>query len=164
MPFTSIMEVIMKKTLTMPQFLAVCFITILSAMCLCTYFITNSIEDLTDTVRETKQEQQISMDELTVNQQQQVMDIVANEEPEEVIVPVVYEKEGCASIYTFGDITDKFYLTVLICEEDGAYVYDAPNMCENRIYCDSLAELEEWIVCHLEQAWPDARFVMDWRY
>ena len=153
-------------------------ITNLNPTSLCTIAITvmitasslciiKSIEDLTDAVRETKeveQVQQISMDELTANQQQQVMDMIANNEPEEVIVPVVYEKEGCASIYTFGDMTDKFYLTILICEEDGAYVYDAPNMCENRIYCDSLAELEEWIVCHLEQAWPDARFVMEWRH
>ena len=142
------------------------FITVIIMIALSNICVVASIDELTEAVRETKQTQvqQISMDELTANQQQQVMDAVAYEEPEEVIVPVVYEKEGCASIYTFGDMTDKFYLTILICEEDGAYVYDAPNMCENRIYCGSLAELEEWIVCHLEQAWPDARFVMEWRH
>jgi hypothetical protein len=142
------------KRFSMPQFLAVCFIVIIINMNINSCLQIRALDNIANLISESKQQQQ---------EQQQVISDVTYEEPEEeeIVVPVVYEKEvSGSSIYTFGNITDKFYLTIMINEEQGLYVYDAPNICENRIYCDSLAELEEWIVCHLDQAWPNARFVM----
>lgn len=152
-------------------------ITNLNPISLCTIAITvmitasslciiKNIEDLTDAVRETKeveQVQQISMDELTANQQQQqVMDIIANNEPEEEIVPVYYEKEASgAMFYTFGDlIMDKYAFGIMIHEGQGIYTYYDYN--DHRIECKSLSELQEVIMCHIDQAWPNARFVMEW--
>lgn len=143
------------RKLTMPQFLAVCFITILVNMNINSYMQLKALDNIANLINDSKQQQQ----------EQQVIYSMAYEEPEEeIVVPVVYEKEvSGSSFYTFGNITDKFYLTIMINEEQGLYIYDAPNICENRIYCDSLAELEEWIVCHLDQAWPNATFAMEWR-
>lgn len=154
-------------------------ITNLNPISLCTIAITvmitasslciiKSIEDLTDAVRETKeveQVQQISMDELTANQQQQVMDIIANNEPEEEIVPVYFDDEeynyNGNMIYTFGDISDEFYFFIFINEEQGIYEYYFPAMhADWPIECDSLSELQRVVMTHIEQAYPNATFVM----
>lgn len=121
-----------------------------------------SIEELTDAVRETKQEQvqQISMDELTANQQQQVMDIIANNKPEEEIVPVYYEKqEDGDMIYEFGNVSDRSYFFIIINEEQGVYDYYWPTMSEDwPLSYNSLSELQDSVICHIDQEWPNARF------
>jgi hypothetical protein len=147
------MEAIMRRLI------ATGFICTIATMCVCTFLTIRALDSIADTLDKAESAQ-------TITYEQPVVEDVTYEEPEEeIVVPVVYEKEASgSSIYTFGNMTDKFYLTIMINEEQGLYVYDAPNMCENRIYCDSLAELEEWKACHLDQAWHDARFVMEWRY
>ena len=149
-------------------------ITNLNPISLCTIAITvmitasslciiKSIEDLTDAVRETKeveQVQQISMDELTANQQQQVMDIIANNKPEEEIVPVYFEKqEDGDMIYEFGDVSDRSYFFIIINEEQGVYDYYWPTMSEDwPLSYNSLSELQDSVICHIDQEWPNARF------
>ena len=132
----------------MPNFLAICFIVVIIMMTTCTLCIINAIEDLTDAVNESKQ-------------QQQVVDAVAYEEPEE-IVTVTYEKqEDGDMIYEFGDVSDDAYFFIIINEEQGIYEYYWPTMSEDwPLAYDSLEELNESIICHIDQEWPNARFVM----
>ena len=144
------------------------FIWIFVMLFTCTLCVVASIEELTDAVRETKeveQVQQISMDELTANQQQQVMDAVANNEPEEEIVPVYFDNEeynyNGNMIYTFGDISDEFYFFIFINEEQGIYEYYFPAMhADWPIECESLSELQRVVMTHIDQAYPNATFVM----
>ena len=146
----------------MRRLIATCAIVLLVSMNINSYLQIKAIENLTNVVSESQQDhtRTISLDELTVNQQQQVMDIVTYNEPEEVIVPVYYEKEASGAIfYTFGDmIMDKYAFGIMIHEEQGIYTYY--DYDDNRIECKSLAELQEVVMCHIDQAYPNARFVM----
>lgn len=142
------------------------FISVVVMLGVCNVCVVCAIDELTDAVRETKQEQvqQISMDELTANQQQ-VMDAVANNEPEEVIVPVYFDNEeynyNGNMIYTFGDMSDEFYFFIFINEEQGIYEYYFPAMhADWPIECDSLSELQHVVMTHIDQAYPNATFVM----
>ena len=143
------------KRFNMPQFLAVCFITILVSMGVFTLCIIHSIDNLNDTITESRQEQVV----VTYEEEPEPIS-VAYEEPEEVIVPVYYEKEASGAIfYTFGDmIIDKYAFGIMIHEEQGIYTYY--DYDDNRIECKSLAELQEVVMCHIDQAYPNARFVM----
>lgn len=140
------------------------FISVVVMLGVCNVCVVGAIDELTDAVRETKQEQvqQISMDELTANQQQQVMDMIANNEPEKEIVPVYYEKqEDGDMIYEFGDMSNDAYFFIIINEEQGVYEYYWPAMSEDwPLEYDSLSELQDSVICHIDQEWPNAAFVM----
>lgn len=140
------------------------FISVVVMLGVSNVCVVGAIDELTDAVRETKQEQvqQISMDELTANQQQQVMDIIANNEPEEEIVPVYYEKqEDGDMIYEFGDMSDDAYFFIIINEEQGVYEYYWPAMSEDwPLAYNSLSELQDSVICHIDQEWPNATFAM----
>lgn len=86
--------------------------------------------------------------------------VIVTKEVQEEIVPVYFDNEDYNyngnMIYTFGDISDKFYFNILINEEQGLYVYCFRDM---RIEYESLAELQESVMCHIDQAWPNATFV-----
>ena len=140
------------------------FISVVVMLGVSNVCVVGAIDELTDAVRETKeveQVQQISMDELTANQQQ-VMDMIANNEPEEEIVPVYYEKqEDGDMIYEFGDMSDDAYFFIIINEEQGVYEYYWPAMSEDwPLAYNSLAELQDSVICHIDQEWPNATFAM----
>ena len=122
------------------------FCSIIAMLGLCNICIVGAIEELIDVVRETNQTQAV----MTYN------------EPEEVIVPVVYEKqEDGDMIYDFGDVSDEYYFYIIINEEQGVYEYYFPAMhVDWPIECDSLEELQSVVMCHIDQAYPNARFVM----
>ena len=130
----------------MPQFLAVCFITILVSMGVFTLCIIHSIDNLTESINKSKQEQ-----------------IVMNyKDKSELEITVTYEKqEDGDMIYDFGDVSDEFYFYIIINEEQGIYEYYFPAMhIDWPIVCDSLEDLQSVVMCHIEQAYPNARFVM----
>ena len=134
---------IMRRTVT------VGFICVVIMLASSTILNVRAIDKLTDAVRETKQEQ--------------VIDAVAYKEPE-VIVPVTYEKqEDGDMIYEFGDMSDDAYFFIIINEEQGVYDYYWPAMSEDwPLSYDSLSELQESIICHIDQEWHNARFVIEW--
>lgn len=135
-----------KIELGMPQFLAVCFITILVSMGVFTLCIIHSIDNLTESINKSKQEQ-----------------IVMNyKDKSELEITVTYEKqEDGDMIYDFGDVSDEFYFYIIINEEQGIYEYYFPAMhIDWPIVCDSLEDLQSVVMCHIEQAYPNARFVM----
>ena len=139
------MEAIMKR-FNMPQFLAVCFITILVSMGVFTLCIIHSIDNLTESINKSKQEQ-----------------IVMNyKDKSELEITVTYEKqEDGDMIYDFGDVSDDYYFYIIINEEQGIYEYYFPAMhIDWPIVCDSLEDLQSVVMCHIEQAYPNARFVM----
>ena len=130
----------------MPQFLAVCFITILVSMGVFTLCIIHSIDNLTESINKSKQEQ-----------------VVMNyKDKSELEITVTYEKqEDGDMIYDFGDVSDDYYFYIIINEEQGVYEYYFPAMhIDWPIECDSLSELQDVIMCHIDQAYPNARFVM----
>ena len=130
----------------MPQFLAVCFITILVSMGVFTLCIIHSIDNLTESINKSKQEQ-----------------IVMNyKDKSELEITVTYEKqEDGDMIYDFGDVSDDYYFYIIINEEQGVYEYYFPAMhIDWPIVCDSLEDLQSVVMCHIEQAYPNARFVM----
>lgn len=133
----------MRRTVT------VGFICIVIMLASSTILNVRAIDKLTDAVRETKQEQ--------------VIDAVAYKEPE-VIVPVTYDKqEDGDMIYEFGDICDDAYFFIIINEEQGVYDYYWPAMSEDwPLSYDSLSELQESVICHIDQEWHNARFVIEW--
>lgn len=133
----------MRRTVT------VGFICVVIMLASSTILNVRAIDKLTDAVRETKQEQ--------------VIDAVAYKEPE-VIVPVTYEKqEDGDMIYEFGDMSDDAYFFIIINEEQGVYDYYWPAMSEDwPLSYDSLSELQESIICHIDQEWHNARFVIEW--
>lgn len=143
------------KRFNMPQFLAVCFITILVSMGVFTLCIIHSIDNLTESINKSNK----ANESVVITYEEEPV-VVAYEEPEEVIVPVYYEKEASGAIfYTFGDmIMDKYAFGIMIHEEQGIYTYY--DYDDNRIECKSLAELQEVVMCHIDQAYPNARFVM----
>ena len=135
-----------KIELGMPQFLAVCFITILVSMGVFTLCIIHSIDNLTESINKSKQEQ-----------------IVMNyKDKSELEITVTYEKqEDGDMIYDFGDVSDDYYFYIIINEEQGIYEYYFPAMhIDWPIVCDSLEDLQSVVMCHIEQAYPNARFVM----
>lgn len=135
-----------KIELGMPQFLAVCFITILVSMGVFTLCIIHSIDNLTESINKSKQEQ-----------------VVMNyEDKSELEITVTYEKqEDGDMIYDFGDVSDDYYFYIIINEEQGLYEYYYPAMhIDWPIVCDSLEDLQSVVMCHIEQAYPNARFVM----
>ena len=137
-----------KIELGMPQFLAVCFITILVSMGVFTLCIIHSIDNLTESINKSKQEQ-----------------VVMNyKDKSELEITVTYEKqEDGDMIYDFGDVSDEYYFYIIINEEQGVYEYYFPAMhIDWPIECDSLEDLQSVVMCHIEQAYPNARFVIEW--
>ena len=135
-----------KIELGMPQFLAVCFITILVSMGVFTLCIIHSIDNLTESINKSKQEQ-----------------VVMNyKDKSELEITVTYEKqEDGDMIYDFGDVSDEYYFYIIINEEQGVYEYYFPAMhIDWPIVCDSLEDLQSVVMCHIEQAYPNARFIM----
>ena len=141
----------MKKLLSMPSHLCICFITVLLTITIDSYVLLFAIDNLADEVREANKANE-----------QVVMAYEEQQEPEEVIVPVTYEKqEDGDMIYDFGDISDEYYFYIIINEEQGVYDYYFPAMhVDWPIECDSLEDLQSVVMCHIEQAYPNARFVM----
>ena len=121
------------------------FICIIATMCICTFLTIRAIENIADTLDKAESAPTITY-----------------EEPEEEIVPVYYEKQDDGDmIYDFGDVSDEYYFYIIINEEQGIYEYYFPAMhIDWPIECDSLEELQDVIICHIEQAYPNARFVM----
>ena len=143
----------MKKLLSMPSHSCICFITVLLTITINSYVLLFAIDNVADEVREANK----------VNEQA-VMAYEEQQEPEEVIVPVTYEKqEDGDMIYDFGDVSDEFYFYIIINEEQGVYEYYFPAMhIDWPIECDSLEDLQSVVMCHIEQAYPNARFVIEW--
>ena len=135
-----------KIELGMSGFLAVCFITILVNMGVFTLCIIHSIDNLTESINKSKQEQVV----------------MTYEDKSELEITVTYEKqEDGDMIYDFGDVSDEYYFYIIINEEQGVYEYYYPAMhIDWPIECDSLSELQDVIMCHIDQAYPNARFVM----
>lgn len=141
------------KRLSMPQFLAVCFITILVNMNINSYMQIRALDNIANLISESKQQQQ----------EQQVIYNITYEEPEEEIIAVTREvQEDGDIIFEYGDVSDDSYFFVIVNIEEGVYEYYWPAMCEDwPLVYDSLEELNESIICHIDQEWPNARFVMN---
>ncbi len=135
------------RKLRMPDFLAICFIVVIITMTTCTLCIISAIEDLTDAISESKQEQVV---------------IAYEKESEREVVIVTREiQEDGDVIFEYGDVSDEYYFYTITNEEQGVYEYYFPAMhIDWPIECDSLEELNNVIACHIEQAYPNARFVM----
>lgn len=136
------------KRLSMPEFLAVCFIVIIINMNIHSYMQIRALDNIANLISESKQ--------------QQVISDVTYEEPEEEIITVTREvQEDGDIIFEYGDVSDDSYFFVIINIEQGVYEYYWPAMCEDwPLVYDSLEELNESIICHIDQEWPNARFVM----
>lgn len=121
------------------------FICIIATMCVCTFLTIRAIENIADTLDKAES-----------------VPTITYEEPEGEIVPVYYEKqEDGDMIYDFGDVSDEYYFYIIINEEQGVYEYYFPAMhIDWPIECDSLEELQDVISCHIEQAYPNAMFVI----
>lgn len=121
-------------------------IWIVSICSLCTI---SAIESLEDTIRET-------------NEPVQTITYEETNEVSEEIVYVTYEKqEDGDMIYDFGDVSNDYYFYIIINEEQGIYEYYFPAMhIDWPIECDSLSDLQDVIMTHIDQAYPNARFVM----
>lgn len=135
-----------KIELTMPQFLAVCFITILVSMNINSYMQIRALDNIAKSINDSKQEQVV----------------MTYEDKSELEITVTYEKqEDGDMIYDFGDVSDEYYFYIIINEEQGIYEYYFPAMhIDWPIECDSLEELQSVVMCHIEQAYPNARFVI----
>jgi hypothetical protein len=135
-----------KIELTMPQFLAVCFITILVSMNINSYMQLKALDNIAKSINDSKQEQVV----------------MTYEDKSELEITVTYEKQDDGDmIYDFGDVSDDYYFYIIINEEQGIYEYYFPAMhIDWPIVCDSLEDLQSVVVCHIEQAYPNARFVM----
>jgi hypothetical protein len=131
------------------------FIAVIVTMTINSFVLLFAIDNLADEVREANK-----ANEQVVMAYEEEPVVAAYEEPEEEIVPVYYEKEASgAMFYTFGDlIMDKYAFGIMIHKGQGIYTYYDYN--DHRIECKSLSELQEVIMCHIDQAWPNARFVM----
>jgi hypothetical protein len=136
-----------KIELTMPQFLAVCFIVIIINMNIHSYMQIRALDNIANLINESKQEQVV----------------MTYEDKSELEIIVTYEKqEDGDMIYDFGDVSDEYYFYIIINEEQGIYEYYFPAMhIDWPIECDSLEDLQSVVMCHIEQAYPNARFVMN---
>ena len=143
------------KRLNMPQFLAVCFITIIINMNIHSYMQIRALDNIANLISESKQQQQQQ------EQQQQVISDVTYEEPKEIVYcSVEYQPDGDI-IIDYGDVSDEYYFYIIMNEEQGLYEYYYPAMhVDWPIECDSLEELQDVISCHIEQAYPNATFVI----
>lgn len=130
----------------MPQFLAVCFITILVSMNINSYMQLKALDNIAKSINDSKQEQVV----------------MTYEDKSELEITVTYEKQDDGDmIYDFGDVSDEYYFYIIINEEQGIYEYYFPAMhIDWPIECDSLEELQDVISCHIDQAYPNARFTM----
>lgn len=135
-----------KIELTMPQFLAVCFITILVSMNINSYMQLKALDNIAKSINDSKQEQVV----------------MTYEDKSELEITVTREvQEDGDMIYDFGDVSDEYYFYIIINEEQGIYEYYFPAMhIDWPIECDSLEDLQSVVMCHIEQAYPNARFVM----
>ena len=135
-----------KIELTIPQFLAVCFITILVSMNINSYMQLKALDNIAKSINDSKQEQVV----------------MTYEDKSELEITVTYEKQDDGDmIYDFGDVSDEYYFYIIINEEQGIYEYYFPAMhIDWPIECDSLEDLQDVISCHIEQAYPNATFVM----
>ena len=130
----------------MPQFLAVCFIVILVNMNINSYMQIRALDNIAKSINYSKQEQVV----------------MTYEDKPELEITVTYEKQDDGDmIYDFGDVSDEYYFYIIINEEQGIYEYYFPAMhIDWPIECDSLEDLQSVVMCHIEQAYPNARFVM----
>ena len=130
----------------MPQFLAVCFITILVSMNINSYMQIRALDNIAKSINDSKQEQVV----------------MTYEDKSELEITVTYEKqEDGDMIYDFGDVSDEYYFYIIINEEQGIYEYYFPAMhIDWPIECDSLEDLQSVVMCHIEQAYPNATFIM----
>lgn len=135
-----------KIELTMPQFLAVCFITILVSMNINSYMQLKALDNIAKSINDSKQEQVV----------------MTYEDKSELEITVTREvQEDGDIIFEYGDASDDSYFFVIVNIEEGVYEYYWPAMCEDwPLVYDSLEELNESIICHIDQEWPNARFVM----
>ena len=133
------------------------FIAVIATVTMNSFVLLSAIDNLADEVREANK-----ANEQVVMAYEEEPVVAAYEEPEEVIVPVYYEKqEDGDMIYEFGDVSNDYYFFIIINEEQGIYEYYFPAMhIDWPIECDSLSELQDVIMCHIDQAYPNARFVM----
>jgi hypothetical protein len=140
------------KRLSMPGFLAVCFIVIIINMNINSYLQIRALDNIANLISESKQQQQ----------EQQVIYSITYEEPEEEIITVTREvQEDGDIIFEYGDVSDDSYFFVIVNIEEGVYEYYWPAMCEDwPLEYDSLAELQESVICHIDQEWPNATFAM----
>lgn len=140
---------IMRKLIEKLGVVGVGFIVMIWIVSICTLCIVSAIESLEDTIRET-------------NEPVQTITYEETNEVSEEIVYVTYEKqEDGDMIYDFGDVSDDYYFYIIINEEQGIYEYYFPAMhIDWPIECDSLEELQDVIICHIEQAYPNVTFVM----
>lgn len=131
------------------------FISVILTITIDSFVLLTAIDNLTDAVNESNK-----ANEQVVMAYEKEPVVAAYEEPEEVIVPVYYEKEASgAMFYTFGDlIMDKYAFGIMIHEGQGIYTYYDYN--DHRIECKSLSELQSVVMCHIDQAYHNARFVM----
>ena len=130
----------------MRRLIATCAIVLLISMNINTYLEIKAIDNLTESINKSKQEQ-----------------VVMNyKDKSELEITVTYEKqEDGDMIYDFGDVSDDYYFYIIINEEQGVYEYYFPAMhIDWPIVCDSLEDLQSVVMCHIEQAYPNARFVM----
>lgn len=140
---------IMRKLIEKLGVVGVGFIVMIWIVSICTLCIVSAIESLEDTIRET-------------NEPVQTITYEETNEVSEEIVYVTYEKqEDGDMIYDFGDVSNDYYFYIIINEEQGIYEYYFPAMhIDWPIECDSLSELQDVIMCHIDQAYPNVTFVM----
>lgn len=139
----------MRKMIEKLGVVGVGFIVMIWIVSICTLCIVSAIESLEDTIRET-------------NEPVQTITYEETNEVSEEIVYVTYEKqEDGDMIYDFGDVSDEYYFYIIINEEQGIYEYYYPAMhIDWPIECDSLSDLQDVIMTHIDQAYPNATFVM----
>lgn len=139
----------------MRRLIATGFICTIATMCVCTFLTIRAIDNIADTLDKAESRQ-------TITYNQPVVEDVTYEEPEEEIITVTREvQEDGDIIFEYGDISDDSYFFVIVNIEEGVYEYYWPAMSEDwPLEYDSLAELNESIICHIDQEWPNATFVM----
>lgn len=139
----------MRKLIEKLGVVGVGFIVMIWIVSICSLCTISAIESLEDTIRET-------------NEPVQAITYEETNEVSEEIVYVTYEKqEDGDMIYDFGDVSDEYYFYIIINEEQGIYEYYYPAMhIDWPIECDSLSDLQDVIMTHIDQAYPNARFVM----
>ena len=113
------------------------FIAIILTITIDSFVLLTAIDNLTDAVRE------------------------SNKANEQVVIVTREIQEDGDVIFEYGDVSDEYYFYTITNEEQGIYEYYFPAMhVDWPIVCDSLDELNNVIACHIEQAYPNARFVM----